>query len=92
MSEFQSNIIWRTADLLGVSSRQRIELRQRVAVEGPAESSLILSESISSLEMSASKSCYAYWIKLVRRRLNSSSVIDPDFFSWSSLVISSAAL
>ena len=25
--------IWRTADLLGVSSRQRIELRQRVAVE-----------------------------------------------------------
>ncbi|MFZ1001188.1 MAG: hypothetical protein WAN68_04185 [Pseudolabrys sp.] len=33
MSEFESNIIWRTADLLGVSSRQRIELRQRVAVE-----------------------------------------------------------
>jgi uncharacterized tellurite resistance protein B-like protein len=32
-SEFESNIIWRTADLLGVSSRQRIELRQRVAVE-----------------------------------------------------------
>ncbi|MGC1315790.1 MAG: TerB family tellurite resistance protein, partial [Pseudolabrys sp.] len=33
VSEFVSNIIWRTADLLGVSSRQRIELRQRVAVE-----------------------------------------------------------
>jgi uncharacterized tellurite resistance protein B-like protein len=33
VSEFESNIIWRTADLLGVSSRQRIELRQRVAVE-----------------------------------------------------------
>jgi uncharacterized tellurite resistance protein B-like protein len=36
VSEFESNIIWRTADLLGVSSRQRIELRQRVAVERPA--------------------------------------------------------
>jgi uncharacterized tellurite resistance protein B-like protein len=33
VSEFESNIIWRIADLLGVSSRQRIELRQRVAVE-----------------------------------------------------------
>ena len=33
VSEFESNIIWRTSDLLGVSSRQRIELRQRVAVE-----------------------------------------------------------
>ena len=31
VNEFESNIIWRTADLLGVSSRQRIELRQRVA-------------------------------------------------------------
>ena len=33
VSEFESNIIWRTDDLLGVSSRQRIELRQRVAVD-----------------------------------------------------------
>ena len=32
-SEFESNIIWRTADLLGVSSRQRIELRRRVAAD-----------------------------------------------------------
>jgi uncharacterized tellurite resistance protein B-like protein len=31
VNEFESHIIWRTADLLGVSSRQRIELRQRVA-------------------------------------------------------------
>jgi len=30
-NEFESNIIWRTADLLGVPSRQRIELRQLVA-------------------------------------------------------------
>ena len=36
VSEFESNIIWRIADLLGVSSRQRIELRQRVAVERAA--------------------------------------------------------
>jgi len=33
-NEFESNIIWRTADLLGVSSRQRIELRQLVAANG----------------------------------------------------------
>jgi uncharacterized tellurite resistance protein B-like protein len=28
---FESNLIWRAADLLGVSSRERIELRERVA-------------------------------------------------------------
>ena len=31
VSEFEDNLIWRAADLLGVSSRERIELRQRVA-------------------------------------------------------------
>ena len=31
VSEFESNLIWRAADLLGISSRDRIELRQRVA-------------------------------------------------------------
>jgi uncharacterized tellurite resistance protein B-like protein len=36
VNELESNIIWRTADLLGVSSRQRIELRQRVAVDRAA--------------------------------------------------------
>jgi uncharacterized tellurite resistance protein B-like protein len=30
----EDNIIWRTADLLGVSSRQRVELRQRVLADG----------------------------------------------------------
>jgi uncharacterized tellurite resistance protein B-like protein len=35
-NEFESNIIWRTADLLGVSSRQRIELRQLVAADRAA--------------------------------------------------------
>ena len=29
--DFENNLIWRAADLLGVSSRQRIELGQRVA-------------------------------------------------------------
>jgi len=31
VSEFERNLIWRAADLLGVSSRERIELGQRVA-------------------------------------------------------------
>jgi uncharacterized tellurite resistance protein B-like protein len=31
VTEFEDNLIWRAADLLGVSSRERIELRQRVA-------------------------------------------------------------
>jgi uncharacterized tellurite resistance protein B-like protein len=29
--EFEDNIVWRAADLLGVSARERIELRRRVA-------------------------------------------------------------
>ena len=33
VNEFESNIIWRAADLLGVSSRQRVELRQLVSAE-----------------------------------------------------------
>jgi uncharacterized tellurite resistance protein B-like protein len=36
LNEFESNLIWRIGDLLGVSSRQRIELRQRVAVDRAA--------------------------------------------------------
>ena len=31
VSEFEDNLIWRAADLLGVSSRTRVELRQQVA-------------------------------------------------------------
>lgn len=31
VTEFEDNLIWRAADLLGVSSRDRIELRGRVA-------------------------------------------------------------
>jgi uncharacterized tellurite resistance protein B-like protein len=36
VNEFESNIMWRVADLLGVSSRQRIELRQCVAAGEPS--------------------------------------------------------
>lgn len=32
-SEFEDNIVWRVADLLGISGRERIELRQRVAAQ-----------------------------------------------------------
>jgi len=31
VSEFEDNLIWRAADLLGIASRERIALRQRVA-------------------------------------------------------------
>jgi len=31
VTEFEENALWRASDLLGVSSRERIELRQRVA-------------------------------------------------------------
>jgi uncharacterized tellurite resistance protein B-like protein len=33
VNELEDNLIWRAADLLGVSSRERIELRRRVAGE-----------------------------------------------------------
>jgi uncharacterized tellurite resistance protein B-like protein len=35
-NEFENNIVWRVADLLAVPSRQRIELRKRIAAEGAA--------------------------------------------------------
>jgi uncharacterized tellurite resistance protein B-like protein len=33
VSEFEENVIWRAADLLGISSRDRINLRHKVADE-----------------------------------------------------------
>jgi uncharacterized tellurite resistance protein B-like protein len=36
VNEFEDNIIWRVADLLGVSSRQRVELRQETAADKAA--------------------------------------------------------
>jgi uncharacterized tellurite resistance protein B-like protein len=31
VSEFEENVVWRAADLLAVSSRDRMELKRRVA-------------------------------------------------------------
>ena len=36
VSEFEDNVVWRAADLLGVSSRERIDLKHRVAARRPA--------------------------------------------------------
>ena len=36
VSEFEDNVVWRAADLLAVSSRDRIELKHRVAERQPA--------------------------------------------------------
>jgi uncharacterized tellurite resistance protein B-like protein len=36
VSEFEDNVVWRAADLLAVSSRDRIELKHRVAVRRAA--------------------------------------------------------
>jgi uncharacterized tellurite resistance protein B-like protein len=33
VTEFEENVMWRVADLLGISARQRIELKERVASE-----------------------------------------------------------
>jgi uncharacterized tellurite resistance protein B-like protein len=39
VSEFEDNVVWRAADLLGVSSRDRIDLKHRVAERrsGPSQ-------------------------------------------------------
>jgi uncharacterized tellurite resistance protein B-like protein len=36
VSEFEENVVWRAADLLAISSRDRIELKHRVAGKRPA--------------------------------------------------------
>jgi uncharacterized tellurite resistance protein B-like protein len=33
VSEFEENVIWRASDLLGISSRERIEIGRRIAAE-----------------------------------------------------------
>ena len=39
VSEFEENVIWRASDLLGISSRERIEIGRRVAAErAPSDS------------------------------------------------------
>src|SRR5271155_5086038 len=36
VSEFEDNVVWRAADLLGISSRDRIDLKHRVAARQSA--------------------------------------------------------
>jgi uncharacterized tellurite resistance protein B-like protein len=36
VSEFEDNVVWRAADLLGISSRDRIELKHQVAARSGA--------------------------------------------------------
>ena len=36
VSEFEDNVVWRAADLLGISSRDRIELKHQVAARNGA--------------------------------------------------------
>jgi uncharacterized tellurite resistance protein B-like protein len=38
VSEFEDNVVWRAADLLGVASRDRIDLKHRVAAQATAAS------------------------------------------------------
>jgi uncharacterized tellurite resistance protein B-like protein len=42
--EFEANIIWRAADLLGVSTRRRVQLRQGVLADTPALASQFISK------------------------------------------------
>ncbi|MBN8978837.1 MAG: TerB family tellurite resistance protein [Xanthobacteraceae bacterium] len=37
VSEFEDNVMWRAADLLGVSSRDRIQLKHRIAQDVPQD-------------------------------------------------------
>src|ERR1700734_1692530 len=46
VSEFEDNVVWRAADLLGVSSRARIDLKHRVAEQRtPAKDSPVAGSS-----------------------------------------------
>jgi uncharacterized tellurite resistance protein B-like protein len=39
VTEFEDNVVWRASDLLGISSRDRIELKHRVAEKKSAPAS-----------------------------------------------------
>ncbi len=39
VSEFEDNVVWRAADLLGISARDRIDLKHQVATRSAASSS-----------------------------------------------------
>ncbi len=46
-NEYEANLIWRAADLLGVSTRQRVELRQLVSADNNAAASIGVDRSQS---------------------------------------------
>jgi uncharacterized tellurite resistance protein B-like protein len=39
VTEFEDNVVWRASDLLGISSRDRLELKHRVAEKKSAPAS-----------------------------------------------------
>ena len=45
VSEFEDNVVWRAADLLGISSRDRIDLKHKVAEQRQLASSGALSNA-----------------------------------------------
>jgi hypothetical protein len=45
VSEFEDNVVWRAADLLGISSRDRIDLKHKVAEQRQPASSEVLSKA-----------------------------------------------
>ena len=49
VSEFEDNVVWRAADLLGVSSRDRIDLKHRVEGEQrtPASGSPVAGNAVA---------------------------------------------
>lgn len=38
MNEFEDNVVWRASDLLGISARERVELRREIAAEAEDQS------------------------------------------------------
>ena len=46
VSEFEDNVVWRAADLLGISSRDRIDLKHKVAEQRQPASSGGLSKAV----------------------------------------------
>jgi uncharacterized tellurite resistance protein B-like protein len=57
--EFDANVIWRAADLLGVSSRQRVELRQQVSAGRAAFARVGFGQAQSPASATAAIKCFA---------------------------------
>jgi uncharacterized tellurite resistance protein B-like protein len=55
LNGFEANVIWRTADLLGVSSRQRLEIRQQIALASGQADHLHLAGRTSEVDILAAE-------------------------------------